>query len=164
MTLPGSNDNFLAIYNKLFAFLLHLKMITNRHSEEIDKIIANLERNRQEQWEIIFKDNTHKQVANFLSHGFFTNLINSRFPKKYLSKFACVDCGGPSQHRCHEVGNPRPLLVKKALEAVWPDTTKAVTLRDIAIEFFKQHKTTKFDFKCKECHSKEARDPKVEYI
>ena len=138
-------------------------MFTNRHSNEIDKIITNLEKNTGPKWELCFKDTTHNIVADAFCNDFFANLVQSRFTKKYLSNFVCVDCGGPAQHRCHEIGNSRPMLLKRALETVWPDTTKTVSLREIAIEFFRQHKTTNFDFKCKTCQDKEVRDPKILY-
>jgi len=43
-------------------------------------------------------------------------------------------------------------LIKRALEKVWSDTTKPIIMKEVIIAFLKEHKYTKFTFKCHSCH------------
>jgi hypothetical protein len=73
-----------------------------------------------------------------------------------LKKHPCSDCKGPSKDRCHGLGEERPVLIKRALERVYPDTTKTIVLKEIIIAFLEEHKSTKFTFKCSKCHRAEC--------
>jgi hypothetical protein len=87
----------------------------------------------------------------------FTNLIKNIFTSSYIKQFPCSECGNPSTERCHGIGEERPLLIKKALEKVWSDTTKPIILKQIIIAFLEEHKYTRFTFKCHSCHANEKK-------
>lgn len=125
----------------------------NRHSQFIDKRISDIQ--KKEKWNTKITNTTHEDFINDFGSNVFTNLIKDTFTRSYLKKHNCADCGGKSEHRCHGIGEERPVLIKRALEKVYPDITKNVTLKEIIIQFLEEHKTTKFTFKCAKCHKKE---------
>ena len=70
----------------------------------------------------------------------------------------CEDCNdNPAENRCHGLGDERPKLIRKALQRVYPDITKEISLKEILIAFLEEHRTTQFALKCKVCHDKEGR-------
>jgi hypothetical protein len=125
----------------------------NSHSAFIDKRISDLK--KQDKWNTKITNTTHEDFIKDFSSNVFTNFIRNTFTAAYLKQHACSDCNGISEERCHGIGEERPLLIKKALETVYPDISKIVTLKDILIQFLEEHKTTKFTFKCSSCHRKE---------
>ena len=135
----------------------------NPHSSKINEIISKIHASKRPQWKVKFQNNSHEEVHDMLTHGFFSNLVHSSFPRAYVKSHSCADCGKKSEQRCHGIGESRPELLKRALKVVWPDTKKPVTLREISEEFFRQHKKTGFDFKCTSCHKKEPRNAKTKF-
>jgi hypothetical protein len=129
----------------------------NCHSAFIDKRISDLK--KQDKWNTQITNTTHEDFIKDFSSNVFTNFIRNTFTATYLKKHACSDCKGVSQERCHGIGEERPLLIKKALEKVYPDISKSVSLKDILIQFLEEHKTTQFTFKCSSCHRKEKTLP-----
>ena len=127
----------------------------NIHSEFIDKRISKLK--EQDKWNTIITETTHEDFIKDFKANVFTNLIKDTFTVAYLKKNKCSDCNGVSKERCHGIGEERPLLIKKALEKVYPDITKKIKLKDILVQFLEEHKTTQFTFKCRECHRKEKK-------
>lgn len=126
----------------------------NPHSEFIDKRIADLK--KKTKWTTKITDTTHEDFIRDFGSNVFTNFIQSTFTAAYLNKHPCSDCNGMSKERCHGIGEGRPLLIKRALEKVYPDITKTISLKEILIQFLEEHKTTKFTFKCSACHRKEV--------
>jgi hypothetical protein len=124
----------------------------NIHSEYIDARIKTI----QNKWNSKVVDTSHDDFVRDYSSSVFTNLVHATFSKTRLAKYPCSDCGAPSTDRCHGIGEERPVLLRRALERVWPDTSKPVLLRDIVVAFLEEHKTTKFTFKCHPCHLKES--------
>jgi hypothetical protein len=51
-------------------------------------------------------------------------LVRNTFTRAYLKKYKCQECENPCKERCHGIGEERPLLIKRALEKVYPDITK----------------------------------------
>jgi hypothetical protein len=131
----------------------------NPHSEYIDKRIADLQRHT-EKWNTKIVETSHKDFIEDFFSNVFTNFILWAFTKAYLKKHPCSECKEPSEERCHGLGEERPILMKRALERVWPDTSKAICIREILIGFLEEHKTTKFTFKCKACHRAEPKAPR----
>jgi len=127
----------------------------NTHSKFIDKRIQDYK--KQNNWRTKIIDCSHEEFIKDFKSNVFTNLIHSTFTKTYMRNFPCSDCGEPSKERCHGIGEERPLLIKRALEKVWPDTSKAISMLEIIIAFLEEHKYTKFTFKCKDCHKKEKK-------
>ena len=127
----------------------------NIHSNYIDKRIKDIE--KADNWKTKIIDTSHEDFIRDCAANIFTNLIQSTFTKSYVKKFKCPDCGHRSTDRCHGIGEERPVLLRKALEKVWPDTTKPITLKQIVIAFLQEHKDTKFTFKCRDCHKNEKR-------
>ena len=125
----------------------------NPHSAYIDKRISDLRKKNKWNTKIM---GSHEDIIKDFSGNVFTNLICNTFTVSYLAKHPCSDCKKPSKERCHGIGEERPLLLKKALERVYPDTTLSVTLKEILIAFLEEHKTTKFTFKCSDCHKAET--------
>jgi hypothetical protein len=120
----------------------------------IDKRISDLKKSTK--WNIKIIETTHEDFIKSFGACVFTNLVKDTFTAAYLKKHPCSDCKKPSKERCHGIGEDRPLLIKRALEKVYPDITKIITLKEILIQFLEEHKTTKFTFKCSECHRKES--------
>jgi hypothetical protein len=133
--------------------------VANPHSEYIDKRIEKLQMSDRLRTKIT--DTTHDIIIKDFSCHLFTDLIQTTFTTAYLRKHVCSDCGGKSEHRCHGAGEERGELLKRALERVFPDTTKIISLKEIAVAFLEEHKTTRFTFKCKVCHDKEPRPKKT---
>lgn len=131
----------------------------NIHSDFIDKRIALIKKSKN--WATKIIDTTHEDFIKDTSSHIFTDVILTNFPKIYLKKYPCSDCGCPSEQRCHGIGESRPLLIKRALEKVYPDISQSVTLKEIIIQFLEEHKTTKFTFKCTKCHRKENSEMKL---
>ena len=127
---------------------------SNPHSEFIDKRIQDLQRSKK--WNTKIVNTSHDDFIRDFATNVFTNFVRTTFTPAYLKKHPCSDCQKPSEERCHGIGEDRPLLIKRALEKVYPDTSKEITLKEILIQFLKEHKTTKFTFKCYTCHRKEA--------
>ncbi len=125
----------------------------NPHADFIDKRISDVKKSNK--WNTKIVDTSHEDFIKDFASNVFTNLIQQIFTKTYMSKFPCSDCNKPSQQRCHGIDEDRPTLIKRALEKTYPDPTKIVTLKEIILQFLEEHKTTKFTFKCTECHQKE---------
>lgn len=126
----------------------------NVHSAFIDKRILDLK--KQNKWNTVITNTTHEDFIKDFSSNVFTNLIRNTFTAAYLKKHPCSDCKCVSTERCHGLGEERPLLIKKALEKVYPDISKTIILKEILVQFLEEHKTTKFTFKCSKCHRKET--------
>ena len=125
----------------------------NVHSEFIDKRIADLK--KQNKWNTKVRDTSHEDFIKDFGSNVFTNFVRNTFTAAYLKKHRCSDCNGVAEERCHGIGEERPLLIKRALEKVYSEIEKTVTLKEILIQFLEEHKNTKFTFKCSECHRKE---------
>ena len=126
----------------------------NPHSDFIEKRISDLRKSKK--WNTKIVDTTHADIIKDFGSNVCTNLVRNTFTATYLKKHPCSDCKKPSKERCHGIGEDRPLLIKRALEKVYPDTSKIITFKEILIQFLEEHKTTKFTFKCSECHRKET--------
>lgn len=126
----------------------------NPHADFIEKRIADVKKSAK--WNTKITDTSHDDFIKDFASNVFTNLIQQIFTKTYMKKFPCSDCHKESQQRCHGIDEDRPTLIKRALEKVYPDPTKTIVLKDIIIQFLEEHKTTKFTFKCTECHKKET--------
>jgi hypothetical protein len=125
----------------------------NQHSEYIDKRIKDLK--KLNKWNTKITNTSHEDFIKDFGSNVFTNFVRNTFTATYLKKHPCSDCENPSKERCHGIGEERPLLIKRALEKVYADTTKTIILKDILIQFLEEHKPTKFTFKCVKCHNKE---------
>lgn len=128
-------------------------MELNIHSKYMDKRINDIKNSNK--WQSKLIDTSHEDFIKDYSSNVFTNLILSTFTKSYIKKYKCADCDKPSTQRCHGIGEERPLLIKKALEKVWNDTSKPITMKEIIIAFIEEHKYTQFTFKCDACHKLE---------
>lgn len=125
----------------------------NPHCQFIDKRISDLKKSTKWNTKIIA---SHEEFIKDFGSNVFTNLIRNTFTAAYLKKHPCSDCKVPAKERCHGIGEERPILLKRALEKVYPDTTKPIVLKEILIQFLEEHKSTKFTFKCSACHRKES--------
>ena len=129
----------------------------NPHSEFIDKRIAVLKKSNK--WNTKITETSHDDFIKDFGSSVFTNLVRNTFTHAYLRKYPCAgaNCKKASKERCHGIGEDRPLLIRRALEKVYPDPSATITLKDVVIQFLEEHKTTKFTFKCSECHRKETK-------
>jgi len=130
---------------------------SNKHSDYIDKRIDDIRKKKDDWLTVIGPGSTHKSIIRDFSHCIFTNLVHNTFTKSYMKKHPCSECGKPSTDRCHGIGEERPILLKRALERIWSDTTQPIILKDIIIAFLEEHKYTDFTFKCNQCHKNEKR-------
>jgi hypothetical protein len=122
----------------------------NPHSAYIDQRIADLKKLGKYKSKIT--ETSHNDYIRDYGSNLFTNLVRETFTATYLKKNPCSDCGKPSKERCHGEGEDRPLLIRRALEKVYPDTSATICQEVIVIQFLEEHKTTKFTFKCHACH------------
>lgn len=127
----------------------------NIHNKYIDKRINDIKKSNK--WKSKLIDTSHEDFIKDYASNVFTNLIKNTFTSSYIKQFPCSECGNPSTERCHGIGEERPLLIKKALEKVWSDTTKSIFLKQIIIAFLEEHKYTRFTFKCHSCHANEKK-------
>jgi len=125
----------------------------NPHSIYIDKRIADLKKSKK--WNTKIVETSHEDFIRDFGSNVFTNFVRNTFTATYLRDHPCSDCDKPSKERCHGIGDERPILIKRALEKVYPDVSKTITLKEILIAFLEEHKTTKFTFKCSQCHRNE---------
>jgi hypothetical protein len=125
----------------------------NPHCQFIDKRISDLKKLTKWNTKIIA---SHEEIIKDFGCNVFTNLIQKTFTPAYLKKHPCSDCKEPAEERCHGIGEERLILLKRALEKVYADTTKPISLKEILIQFLEEHKTTKFTLKCSVCHRKES--------
>jgi hypothetical protein len=130
----------------------------NPHSSFITKRIEDLK--KKNKWNTKITNTSHDDFIKDTGANVFTNLVRDTFTPTYLKENPCSDCGEPSKERCHGIGEGRPLLIRRALEKVYPDTSATICLKDILIQFLEEHKTTKFTFKCSACHGKEPKPEK----
>ncbi len=130
----------------------------NPHSAYIDKRILDLKKTTKLNTKII--DTTHEDFIKDFSTCLFTNYTRTTFTAPYLKKHPCSDCGKPSKERCHGINEDRPILIKRALEKIYPDITKTITLKEVMIQYLEEHKSTKFTFKCSQCHKNESKNTK----
>ena len=127
----------------------------NIHSKYIDKRINDIK--KQNKWNSKIIDTSHEDFIKDYASNVFTNLVRNTFTNSYIKNFPCSDCNNSSTERCHGIGEERPLLIKKALEKVWSDTSTPITIKEIIIAFLEEHKYTKFTFKCHSCHKNEKK-------
>ena len=126
----------------------------NPHSAYIDQRIADLKKLGKYKSKIT--ETSHDDYIRDYGSNLFTNLVQTTFTDAYIKKNPCSDCGQPSKERCHGEGEDRPLLIRRALEKVYPDTSATICQQVVVIQFLEEHKTTKFTFKCSACHRKES--------
>lgn len=127
----------------------------NIHTKYIDKRINDIKKGKK--WNSTIVDTSHEDFIKDFGANVFTNLVKDTITKSYIKKFPCSDCNGPATDRCHGIGEGRPLLIKRALEKVWSDTSKPISMMEIIIAFLEEHKYTKFTFKCNQCHKNEKK-------
>jgi hypothetical protein len=134
-------------------------------NEKIDKIVKGIDNETSPKWEVKFQNNSIEQVHGLLTTGFLTNLVKTKFDRDFVSTRECSGegCSKVAQQRCHGETQARPELLKRAMKKVWPDQSKPVTLRKIAMQFFEEHKGTDFTLKCATCHSKDPTEPRVKF-
>ena len=105
----------------------------NVHSKYIDKRINDI--TKRNIWNSKLIDTSHADFIKDYASNVFTNLVRTTFTKSYIKKFPCCECNSSSTERCHGIGEERPLLIKRALEKVWSDTTKPIIMKEIIIAF-----------------------------
>jgi hypothetical protein len=127
----------------------------NQHSAFIDKRISDFK--KQNKWQSYIIDTSYDDFIRDYSSCVFTNLVRNTFTRAYLNKHTCSDCGGKTEQRCHGINEDRPILIRRALERVWPDTSVKIQMIEIVVAFLEEHKTTSFTFKCEYCHKKEPK-------
>ena len=96
----------------------------SQHSEFIDKRIADVRKSQK--WNTKITETSHDDFIKDFGSNVFTNFIHSIFTATYVKKHPCSDCKKPSKERCHGIGEERPLLIKRALEKVYPDISKTI--------------------------------------
>lgn len=127
----------------------------NIHSKYIDKRINDIKKSNK--WNSKIIDTSHEDFIKDYASIVFTNLVRNTFTKSYIKNFPCSNCNNSSTKRCHGIGEERPLLIKRALEKIWSDTSTPITMKEIIIAFLEEHKYTKFTFKCHTCHKNEKK-------
>jgi len=127
----------------------------NPHSEYLQKRIDDVKKSNK--WNTYIINTSHDDFIRDFNSCVFTNLVLSTFGKAYVKKHKCAECKvNTAAQRCHGENEERPILIRRALERIYPDTSKAVQLKEVVIAFLEEHLNTKFDFKCESCHARET--------
>lgn len=127
----------------------------NRHSEYIQKRIGDVK--KSDKWNTYIVNTNHDNFIRDFNSCLFTNLILSTFGRGYVKKYKCAECKiNNAAQRCHAENEDRPILLRKALERVYPDTTKVIQVKEIVVAFLEEHLNSNFDFKCESCHARET--------
>ena len=96
--------------------------------------------------------------SDWFSTCLFTNETKKFFTGSYVKSHKCSDCEALAEQRCHGIGQERPKLVKEAFQNMVSKSDNGfVSMKDVLVEYFRLHKTTKFTFKCADCHRKERK-------
>jgi hypothetical protein len=127
----------------------------NPHSKYIDRRIEDFKKGQK--WNTNITNTSHDDFIRDFNTCLLTNVIRDTFKQTYLKKWPCADCGAASQERCHGIGEERGIMLRRALEKVYPDVSQVVKLSDIIYAFLEEHKTSSFTFKCAACHKNEKR-------
>jgi hypothetical protein len=128
----------------------------NPHSEYINKQIIAVQNSKK--WNTKIINTSHDDFVKDFSATVFTNFVKDIITKTYMRGKICEDCNKTqAENRCHGLGDERPKLIRKALQRVYPDITKEISLKEILIAFLEEHRNTRFALKCKVCHDKEGR-------
>lgn len=127
----------------------------NPHSEYLQKRIKDVKKSNK--WNTYIINTSHDDFIRDFNSCVFTNLVLSTIGRGYVKKHKCAECKtNTATQRCHGENEERPVLIRRALERVYPDISKAVQLKDVVIAFLEEHLNTKFDFKCDSCHARET--------
>jgi hypothetical protein len=128
----------------------------NPHSEYINKQIIAVQNSKK--WNTKIINTSLDDFVKDFSATVFTNFVKDIITKTYMRGKICEDCNKTqAENRCHGLGDERPKLIRKALQRVYPDITKEISLKEILIAFLEEHRNTRFALKCKVCHDKEGR-------
>ena len=127
----------------------------NPHRDYLQKRINDIKNSSK--WNINIINTSHDDFIKNFNSCVFTNLIQSTFGKGYVKKHKCADCKiNTAAQRCHGENEDRPILLRRALERVYPDMSTVIQMKDIVIAFLEEHLNSKFDFKCESCHARET--------
>lgn len=127
----------------------------NPHTKFINQKLREFR--KLNKWRTKIYKTSHSDIIRDFSDSFFARFITTTFTRSYVSQHLCPDCGKQAEQRCHGVGEERPILIRRALERVYPNISKSIELKDILIAFLEEHKYTRFALKCTKCHKKETR-------
>lgn len=127
----------------------------DRIAQYIDKRVAAFK--ARDKWKTKIIDTSHDDFIRDFNCCLLTNVIRDTFTKSFLKTWCCEDCGGKAEERCHGIGEERGILLRRALERVYPDTTKVIELDEIVYAFLEEHKNSAFTFKCSQCHKNEKK-------
>ena len=128
-------------------------MTENPHADYIRKQIISIQAGSKFATYVI--NTSHDEFIRDFSSCLFTNLVRNTFTRTYMRKHLCR-CGAPSNERCHGLNEERPVLIRRALERVYPDVEQSIQLKVIVVAFLEEHINTKFAFKCSPCHKLET--------
>jgi len=125
----------------------------NKHTARFIEVQEKIRTSDPDFWVI---NTSHDDFIRECSTTIFTNL-NQKICRGYKKTYTCEDCGGVPEDGCHGIGEDRPILLRRALEKIWPDTSKKANMKDIKIAYLEEHKSTRYALKCKACHRAEGK-------
>ena len=128
---------------------------SNKYSDFIDKRLKALHQSNK--WKTNINNTEHNDIINDLELGVF-KIATILFFKEYLDTQKC-NCGSKAKQISYGLDIDRSDLIKKALKKAYPDITEDITLIELLIAYFEEHKYCDFTFKCQKCYLKE-RDKK----
>jgi hypothetical protein len=100
-------------------------------------------------WRTQISNTEHVDIINDLNIGVF-KIASLSFFKNYLDTKKC-ECGSDTKEICYGNGLDRTELIKKTLKKVYPDITVNITLKELLIAYFEEHKHVDLTFKCRKC-------------
>lgn len=126
----------------LFCVIVKHKHTMNMSATEIDTIIKEIEASNECKYEIHFENNSHAQVVDLLQRGFFADIIRKSRDDEDIEDIE--DDEDDEYNEEYDEYNEEDEMIRtllfKSLEVIWEDTSRAITLKNIAIQFFNEYK------------------------
>ena len=120
----------------------------NNYCEYITDKLSDIEKSNR--WKTKISDTEHHDLINDLDVGFF-KVITTTFFKTLLEHSKCK-CGCKAKHISYGIEIYRKDLIKNALRKIQPDISVPITMKELLIGYFKEHKYCNFSPICQKCY------------
>tara|TARA_B100001123_G_scaffold377733_1_gene445401 strand:+ start:597 stop:1592 length:996 start_codon:yes stop_codon:yes gene_type:complete len=126
-------------------------MELNEYSDFIEEQLDHYK--SKEMWNTKICNTQHSDIIQDLSIYLFKIETLSIF-KPIIDSKKC-DCGKKCKQLSYGITEKRSDIIERALQKVYFDITQEITLNEILIAYFEEHKYCDISFKCQSCYLKE---------
>ena len=124
---------------------------SNEYIDLINKKLEELKENNKYRTRIV--NTEHDDIINDFDVGIF-KLETIVFFKECFTTKQCK-CNCKVKEISYGIGITRADLIRRALEKAHPDITEEITLKELLVAYFEEHKSYKLIFQCRKCYLKE---------